>query len=68
MQSTVLDTLLRLIETASGTNRLSDGDHAMARDRGEEKRGGRRGEGKEGGEKEREARVSKIGQKTKWHS
>lgn len=48
MQSTVLDTLLRLIETASGTNRLRDGDHAMAGDRGG---GGWGGEGKEGEEK-----------------
>lgn len=33
MQSSVLDTLLRLIETASGTNRLRD---AKAREREEE--------------------------------
>jgi len=31
MQSTVLDTLLKLIETASGTNRLGDRVHATAR-------------------------------------
>lgn len=39
----MLDTLLRLIETASGTNRLRD---AMARKRGEKGE-----EGKEDGEK-----------------
>lgn len=33
MQSTMLDTLLRLIETASGTNRLRDGVHAMGREK-----------------------------------
>lgn len=31
-QSSELDTLLRLIETASGTNRLREGVHAMARE------------------------------------
>lgn len=37
-QSSVLDTLLRLIETASGTNRLGDRVHAMA---GGKKEGGK---------------------------
>lgn len=44
MQSSVLDTLLRLIETASGTNRLRD---AMEREQEEEEEGGRRKEGKQ---------------------
>lgn len=34
-QSTVLDTLLHLIETASGTNRLREGFNAMARQKEE---------------------------------
>lgn len=61
-QSGVLDTLLRLIETASGTNRLRDRDCAMAREREEE-------EGKEKGERDgwMDVRVSKIEPKTKWH-
>lgn len=54
-QSTELDTLLRLIETASGTNRLRDGVHAMA------------GEGKEKEEEGKRQGASEIGGKTKWH-
>ena len=40
----MLDTLLRLIETASGTNRLRD---AMEGEQEEEEEGGRRKEGKQ---------------------
>ena len=57
MQSGVLDTLLRLIETASGTNRLRD---ATAREREEEEGTGEGGQREEG-----EARVSKTERKTK---
>lgn len=40
MQSSMLDTVLRLIETASGTNRLRD---ATAREREEEEDGRKKG-------------------------
>lgn len=48
MQSTVLYTLLKLIGTASGTNRLRDGVHAMARER-KRKRKNKRSNGKKDG-------------------
>ena len=51
MQSTILDTLLKLIETASGTNKLRDRVHDMARERGRER--------------EKRGSKSKIGQQTK---
>lgn len=53
MQSSELNTLLKLIETASGTDRLRDRVHDMAKEKGRKK--GKRGS------------RSKIGQRTKWN-
>lgn len=55
MQSSVLDSLLKLIETASGTNRLTDTVHARARGKEEKE-----GEQSREEHKERDVRVSRT--------